>query len=73
MMWFDGGWGWAWLMMVPMLALTWALIALVVVPWTRSSNDRGPSPVERLDGRLADGDISVEEYRTRRAELEHRP
>ena len=72
MMRLDGSWAWAWLVMVPMMALMWALIALVILPWTRNGNDRGSSPVERLDERLAAGDIGVEEYRTRRAELEHR-
>jgi len=72
MMWFDGGWGWMWLAMVPMMALMWALIAMVVIPWARNGTDRAPSPLERLDGRLAAGDISVDEYRSRRTELEHR-
>ena len=72
MMWFDGGWAWMWLAMVPMMALAWALIAIVVVSWARNGTDRAPSPVERLDGRLAAGDISVDEYRSRRTELEHR-
>ena len=72
MMWFDGGWGWGWLLMVPMMALMWVLIAMVVLPWTRSGNERETSPVERLDERLANGDISVEEHRARRTELQHR-
>ncbi len=71
MMWFNGGWGWMWLAMVPMMALMWVLIAVVVVPWARSETDRAPSALERLDGRLAAGDIGVDEYRTRRTELEH--
>lgn len=71
-MWFDGGWGWMWLAMVPMTVLMWAVIAMVVIPWARNGTDRPPSPLERLDGRLAAGDISVDEYRTRRTELEHR-
>lgn len=59
--------------MVPMMVLLWALIAFVVMPRrARSGNERPPSPVERLDERLAAGDISVEEYRTRRTELGHR-
>lgn len=73
MMWFDAGWGWMWLAMVPIMALLWALVAMVVIPWARDGTDRGlPSPREQLDGRLAAGDISVDEYRTRRSELEHR-
>ena len=72
-MWFDGGWGWMWLAMVPMTALMWALIAMVVIPWTRNDRtDRAPSPLEQLDGRLAAGSISVDEHRARRTEFEHR-
>ena len=68
-MWFDGGWGWMWLAMVPMTAL----IAMVVIPWTRNDRtDWAPSRLEQLDGRLAAGDIGVDEYRTRRTKLEHR-
>ncbi len=70
MMWWNG-WAWAGLIMVPMTVLMWSLIALVVLPWARSTSARAPSPVERLDARLAAGDISVEEYRTLRNELEH--
>lgn len=72
MMWTSGSWGWMWIAMVPMMVLMWALIALVLLPWTRNERDRPPSPLERLDGRLAAGEISVDEHRTRRAELEHR-
>ena len=68
----NGSWAWAWLMMVPMIVLMWVLIAAVVMPWARNGRDRPPSPLERLDGRLAAGEISVNEHRTRRAELEHR-
>ncbi|MGQ0431161.1 MAG: SHOCT domain-containing protein [Microthrixaceae bacterium] len=73
MMWWNGSWAWAWLVMVPMMVLMWALIALVVIPWARHASDSGRpvSPLERLDGRLATGDIDVDEYRIRRAELEH--
>ena len=58
-MWFDEDWGWMWLAMVPMMALMWALIALVVIPLARNGTDRAPSPLEQLDGRLAAGDISL--------------
>jgi uncharacterized membrane protein len=71
MMWWNGNSAWAWLVMVPMMVLMWALIALVVIPWARHDSDRPVSPLERLDKRLAVGDIDVDEYRTRRAELEH--
>ena len=71
MMWWNGNSAWAWLVMVPMMVLMWALIALVVIPWARHDSGRPVSPLERLDGRLAAGDIDVDDYRTRRAELEH--
>ena len=58
--------------MVPMMLLMWALVAVVVLPWARSGRDRPLSPRERLDGRLAAGEISVDEHRTRRSELEQR-
>lgn len=73
MMWWNGSWAWAWLVMLPMMVLMWALIVWVAMPWSRNGNARASSPAERLDGRLADGDISVDEYRTRRDELERRP
>jgi len=68
------GWngGWAWLMMLPLVLLLWALIALVLVPWTRTRSALALSPLQRLDERLAAGDIGVEEYRSRRTELEPR-
>ena len=51
---------------------TWTLIAVVVIPLVRNGRDRLTSPRERLDERLAAGEISVDEHRTRRAELEQR-
>ncbi|HEX4984174.1 MAG TPA: SHOCT domain-containing protein [Ilumatobacteraceae bacterium] len=72
MMWWNGSWAWAWMVMVPMMVLMWVLIAWIVRGWARNGNDGPASPVERLDGRLAAGEISVDEYRTRRAELENR-
>ena len=69
MMNWSGGWGWMWLM-IPMMLLMWALIALLVVPWVRTSRDQSQSPIGRLDDRLASGEINIEEYRSRRSELE---
>ena len=69
MMNWNGGWGWMWLM-IPMMLVMWALIALFVVPWVRASRDRSQSPIGRLDDRLASGEITIEEYRSRRSELE---
>lgn len=40
MMWFDGSWAWMWFAMVPMMALMWLLIALVVLWWARDGRDR---------------------------------
>ena len=62
----------AWLVMVPMMVLMWSLIVWVVMPWARNGSGRPPSSVERLDGRLAAGEISVDTYRTRRAVIENR-
>lgn len=73
MMWWSGSWAWAWLIMMPMMVLMWALVAWAVMPWIRNQRDQGPSPAERLDERLAAGEISVEEHRALRTELEHRP
>ena len=72
MMWWNGSWKWMWIAMVPMMLLMWALIAMVLLPLARSGRDRHLSPREQLDRRLADGEISVDEHRTRRSELEDR-
>ncbi len=72
MMWWNGSWTWMWFAMVPMMVLMWALIAAVVMPLVRNQRDRVPSARDRLDERLAAGDISVDEHRARRSELEHR-
>ena len=72
MMWWNGSWTWMWIAMVPMMLLMWALIAVVFLPWVRSDRDRPPSPRERLDERLATGEIGLAEHRTRRSELEQR-
>jgi len=40
MMWWNGSWTWLWIAMVPMMALMWALIALVLVPLARNGRDR---------------------------------
>ena len=71
MMWWNGGWGWMWLFMVPM----WALVAWAIVHFVRNGRV-GPAetvgPLGTLDGRLAAGENTVEEHRARRAELERR-
>ena len=70
MMNWNGGWAWVWVM-IPMMLVMWAAIALLVLPWLRTSRDQPQSPVARLDGRLAAGEITIEEYRSRRNELDH--
>lgn len=68
MMLWNGGWGWAWLFMFPMALIMWVAIALVVLPWMRTGRDNR-SPAEILETRFAAGEITLEEYRERRAEL----
>ena len=70
MMNWNGGWGWMWLM-IPMMLVMWAVIALLVLPWLRTAREQTRSPVDQLDARLATGEITIEEYRSRRNELEH--
>lgn len=70
MMWWNGSWMWMWFAAVPMMLLMWALVALVVLPLLRDQRGRPASARERLDERLAAGEISVGEHRARRSELE---
>ena len=70
MMNWSGGWGWMWLM-IPMMMVVWGVVALLVVPRLRAGREQTRSPVDRLDARLAAGEITIEEYRSRRNELEH--
>jgi putative membrane protein len=77
--WMHGGWGWGWmiLMMVMMLLFWCAVIAVIV--WLIRGASRGPAPREPdlsketpgqiLDRRLAEGEISEEDYRARREVL----
>jgi putative membrane protein len=70
---FDDGWGIG--MMVVMVAF-WAVIAVAIVwavrHWTSSTHasqrSSADEPLRILDRRLAEGDITVEEY-TRRRDL----
>ena len=71
MMNWNGGWGWMWLM-IPMMLAMWGVIALLVLPWLRTGREQSRSPMDRLDERLAAGEITVEEHRSRRNELERR-
>lgn len=71
MMWWNGSWAWAWLVMVPMMVAMWTVAIWAITRWTRDSNGSSTA-VDQLDRRLAAGDIDVDEYRSRRAELERR-
>ena len=70
MMFWNDGWGWAWMFMIPMVLVVWAVIALVILPRMRTEQDQPRTPAEILEVRFAAGEISVEEYRERRAELD---
>ena len=72
MMWWDGSWTWMWFAAVPMMLLVSALTAVVLVPLLRDRRGRPASPHDRLDERLASGEISVDEHRSRRSALERR-
>jgi putative membrane protein len=77
--WMHGGWGWGWmfLMMVMMLLFWGAIIAAVV--WLIRSAAVGRSapevpvsretPLQILDRRFAEGELSEEDYRARREVL----
>jgi putative membrane protein len=77
--WMHGGWGWGWMtLMMVMMVLFWgAIIAGIVwlirgVPWGASAgepNVRKETPVEILDRRFAEGELSEEDYRARREVL----
>lgn len=65
----DGGW---WVVMVIGMAIFWGMVILGGIWLVRELvHRRGhePNPLELLDRRLAEGAISPEEYRERRAIL----
>lgn len=68
----DGGW---WVVMAFGMVLFWALAIVGVIWLVRELSGRGgrlgrePSALELLDRRLADGTISPDDYRERRAIL----
>lgn len=74
--WMHGGWGWGWmtLMMIVMLLFWGAIIVGIVwlihgaasTPWARERDVSKETPVEILDRRFAEGEISEEDYRGRR-------
>ena len=72
----DVGWGWMLSMMV-MMVLIWGAIIFVVVWLVRGAfsgqqRGRNESPLEILERRFAEGDISREDYEARREALVHR-
>lgn len=71
MMNWNGQWAWAWMMIAMMLVIV-ALVAVFVLPRSGTTHDRSHSPIDRLEERLAAGEITIEEYRAFRSELEHR-
>lgn len=70
MMWWNGSWAWAWLVMVPMVVAMCAVAIWAITRWAQTSSGSSTA-VDQLDRRLAPGDNDVE-YRRRRAELERR-
>lgn len=68
----DGGW---WVVMVVGMALFWALVIIGGIWLVRELGGRGgrlerdPDALALLDRRLADGSISPDDYRERRAIL----
>lgn len=66
----DGGWMWLW---GSLMMLTWALVIGAVL-WfllgRRPTEPPRPRSLDILDERFARGEISVDEYRTLRQELD---
>ena len=68
----DDGW---WIVMAVGMLIFWAAVVIGVI-WLvrelssrRRSSENGPTALEVLDRRLAEGAISIEEYRERRRAL----
>lgn len=76
--WMHGGWGWGWMtLMMIVMVLFWAAVIFGIVWLVRSATDRRPeprteSPLDVLDRRFAEGEISEEDYRARRQVLSGR-
>jgi putative membrane protein len=77
--WMHGDWGWGWMsLMMVLMVLFWGGIIVGVVwlvrsaggaAWTREGSMSRETPVEILDRRFAEGEISEEDYRARREVL----
>jgi putative membrane protein len=72
---FGGGW---WIPMIVGMILFWGLVIVGIVWLVRGGlgprdDSRRMSPSDLLERRLAEGDLTVEEYRERRASLSGRP
>ncbi len=78
--WMHGGWGWGWMsLMMVMMVLFWGAIIFGVFWLLRGvardgsapleSPARKESPVEILERRFAEGEITEDDYRARREVL----
>lgn len=77
--WMHGDWGWGWMsLMMLMMVLFWGGIIVGIVwlvrsaggaPRTHEPSMSRETPVEILDRRFAEGEISEEDYRARREVL----
>ncbi len=68
---------WWWIPMAVGMVLFWGLVVVGIVWLVRGGlgprEDKRMSAMEVLERRLAEGDLTVEEYRERRAGLTDRP
>ena len=68
MMW---GYGGHWLLGMAMMLLMWGtLVAIVYLALRAPDDEHRPTPRERLDERMASGQLSDEEYARKRALLD---
>ena len=77
--WMHGGWGWGWMtLMMAMMVLFWGAVIVGIVwlirgtgsaAWMRDRDVSKETPVEILERRFAEGEISEEDYRARREVL----
>ena len=68
MMW---GYGGHWLWVTAMMLLMWgAIVAIVYLAFRAPDDEHRPTPRERLDERMASGELSEAEYGRKRALLE---